>query len=84
MEIWYIVPVKNIIVPVLCLQIGIVNDVFRKLLYFIDYDVDRLSTGDEVSRNRIVTVNQVIAKMGKTAKYGMSMMVLFCDAKLCR
>ena len=51
MEIWDSVLVKNFIVPVLHLQIGIGNDVLSKLLDLLDSDVEKLSTGEEVTRN---------------------------------
>ena len=53
---------ENFAVPDLCLQIGIGKYFMRNLLGFIDSDVEKLSTGDEVNRNTPVTVNQVIAK----------------------
>ena len=43
---WDSVPVKNFIVPVLHLQIGIGNDVLSNLLDLVKSDVDKLSTGD--------------------------------------
>ena len=75
MAMWGSVPVNNLIVPVLHLQIGLGNDDLNKCLDFIDSDVEKLSTGEEVVRNMLVTLNQFIKKYGKTAKYGMSMMV---------
>ena len=62
MEMWDIVLVKNFIVPVLHPQIGLRNDFISNLLDLIDSYVERLSTGDEVARNTLVTVNQVISK----------------------
>ena len=62
MTMWESVPVKNFIVTVLHLQIGIGNDVLNELLDFIDSDVDEVSTGDEVARNTLVTLNQITAK----------------------
>ena len=53
---------KNFIVPVLHIQIGLVNDFLNDLLYFIESDADKLSKGEEVARNTLVTLNQVIAK----------------------
>ena len=44
MEMWYSVPVKKIIVPVVHLQICIGNDILSNLLDFIDFDVDKLFT----------------------------------------
>ena len=63
MAMWGSVPVKNSIVPVLHLQIGIRNDVLSNLLVFIDSDVEKLSTGEEVARNTLVTLNRVIKKI---------------------
>ena len=65
MEIWDSVPMKNFIVPVLNLQIGLGNYVLNNLLGFIDSDVEKLSTGEEVARNTLVELNQVIAKRQK-------------------
>ena len=62
MAMWGSVPVKNSIVPVLHLQIGIRNDVLSNLLVFIDSDVEKLSTGEEVAYSKLVTVNKVISK----------------------
>ena len=56
------IPVKNFIVPVLHRQIGLGNDVLNNFLDFIDYDLENLSTGEEVDRNTLVTLNQVIVK----------------------
>ena len=60
---WYSVTVKNFIVPVINLQIGLGNDFLNNLLYFIDSDVEKLSTGEEVAHNTLVTLKQVIAKI---------------------
>ena len=54
---------ENFVVPVLHIQIGIGNDVLNNFLDFIDSDVEKLSTGTEVVRNTLVTLNQVIAKI---------------------
>ena len=62
MEMWDIVLVKNFIDPVLHIQIGLGNDVLSNLLDLIDSYVEKLSTGDEVARNTLVKVNQVISK----------------------
>ena len=45
-SMWDGVPVKNFIPPVLHLQIGLGNDILRNLLYFIDSDMEKLSTGE--------------------------------------
>ena len=63
MAMWDSVPVKNFVFPILCLQIGLVNDVLNNLLGFFNSDVDKLSTGEEVARNTLVILNQVIAKI---------------------
>ena len=70
MAMWYSVPVKNFIVPVLHLQIGLGNDDLNKFIDFIDSDVEKLSTGEEVVRNMLVTLNQVIEKYGKPPNMG--------------
>ena len=44
MEIWDSVPVKNFIVSVIHLQIGLRNIFLRNLLDLIDSDVDKIST----------------------------------------
>ena len=49
-------------VPVIHIQVGLRNDVLNKLLDFIESDVETLSTYDKVSRNTLVTLNQVITK----------------------
>ena len=54
---WDSVPVKNFIVPVLHLQIGIGNDVLSNLLDLVKSDVDKLSTGEEEFNNILVKVN---------------------------
>ena len=54
---------EKFIVSVPCLQIGIRNDVLNNLLDLVDSDVEKLSTGEEVSHNTLVTLNQVIAKI---------------------
>ena len=54
--------VKNFIFPVLHIQIGHGNDILRNLLDFIEYDVEKLSTGEEGYFNTLVTLNQVIKK----------------------
>ena len=65
MAIWDSVPVKNFIVPVLHIQIGLGNYFLKNLLDYIDSDVQKLSTGEEVARNTLVTVNQVITNRRK-------------------
>ena len=62
MEMWDSVSVKNFVVPVLHLQIGLGNDVKNNLLDFIDSDVDKLFTDEEMARNTMVTLNQIITK----------------------
>ena len=62
MAMWYSVPVKKIIVPVIHFQICTGNDILINLLDFIDFHVYKLSTGDEVTRSTLATVIQVIAK----------------------
>ena len=48
MEMWDSVPAKNFTVPFIHLQIGLENDVLNNLIYFIDYDEEKLSTAEEV------------------------------------
>ena len=60
MVMWYIVPVKNFIVPVLNLQIDLGNYFSNNLLCDIDSDVEKLSTGEEFSCHKLSTVNQLI------------------------
>ena len=60
---WYSVPAKIFTVPVIHIQIGLGNDVLNNLLYLIDCYLEKLSTGEEVARNTLVTLNQVIAKI---------------------
>ena len=74
MTMWDSIPVKNFIVPVLYFRIGLGNDFFLNL-DFIYSDMEKLSTCEEVAHNTLGTLNQVIAKYTKTAKYGMSIMV---------
>ena len=50
MAIWDIVPMENFVVPVLHLQIFLGNDILNNLLGFIESDVEKLSTGEEVAR----------------------------------
>ena len=63
MEIWKSVPVKNFIVPLIHLQIGLGNYVLNKLLDFIESDLEKLSIDEEVDHNTLVTWNQVIEKI---------------------
>ena len=63
MTMWDIVPLKKIIFPVLHIQIGLVNYVKENLLDFVDSDVEKLSIGEEVPRNTLLTLNQVISKI---------------------
>ena len=77
MVMWGSVPVNNFIVPFIHIQIGLGNYVLIKLFGLVNYNVEKLCTGEEVDRNTMVTVNQVIEKKGKTSKYGMSI-VVFC------
>ena len=51
MATWNSVPAKNFIVPVIYLQIGLGNYVLNNLIYLIDSDAEKLSTGEEVTRN---------------------------------
>ena len=76
------VTVKNFTFPVFHLQIGLGNDVLSNLLDSIDSGVEKLSIREEVAHNTLVTLNQFTLKFGKTAKYGMSMMVLCCNTKV--
>ena len=62
MEILDSVPVKNFIVPFLHIQICLKNYSLSNLIDFIDSDVEKLSTGEEVDRNTLMILNQVIAK----------------------
>ena len=68
MAMWDSVPVKKIIVPVLHPQIGLGNDVLKKLLGLIESGVEKLSTVEEVTRNTMVTLNQVIVKIRQNCK----------------
>ena len=68
MEIFDSVPVKNFILPVLHIQIGLGNYFLRNLIYYIESKVEKLSTGEEVARNILVTLNQVIAKRWQDCK----------------
>ena len=63
MVMWGSVPVNNFIVPFIHIQIGLGNYVLSNLLDFVECDVEKLSTGEEVSRNTLVTVNQVISRI---------------------
>ena len=65
MSMWYSFPEKNFIVPVLHIQIGLGTYSLKNLLYFIDSDVNKLSTGGEMAHNTLVTLNQVITKIWK-------------------
>ena len=57
------VPEKNFIVLVNHPQLGIYNDDLINIIDLIDSDVTKLSTGEEVACNKLVTLNQAIAKM---------------------
>ena len=57
---------KNFLVPVIYLQIGIGNDVLTNLIDFINYDVEKLSRVEELS------FHTVIGKVYKTYKYGIT------------
>ena len=59
---WDNVTMQNFVVPVINIQIGLGNNFLFRLLDFIDSDVEKLSIGEEVGRNKLVTVNQVIKK----------------------
>ena len=54
MVMWYSVPVKNFIVPVLHLQIGLGNDVLNNLIDFIDSDVIKYAHNTYDGRTRAV------------------------------
>ena len=69
MEMCDSVTVVKFIVHFLHLQIGLGNKILNKFLGFIDSDMENFYTGEEVARNTLVTLNQVIAKYRKTAKY---------------
>ena len=62
MAIWDSVPMNNFIVPVLHIQIGRGYNILINHLDFVNSDVDRLSTVEEVAHNTMMTVNQVNAK----------------------
>ena len=53
---------KNIILSVIRIQIGLGNGVLRNMIDLIDSGVEKLSTGEEFACNTLVTVNQVISK----------------------
>ena len=63
MAMWNSVTVKNFGVPVIHIQIGLENDFLNNLLSFVDSDVDKLYTSEEVTRTTLVALNQVIAKI---------------------
>ena len=63
MAMWESASVKDFIVPVLHLQIGLGNYVLNKLLDFIESDLEKLSIAEEVDHNTLVTWNQVIEKI---------------------
>ena len=63
MAMWYSVLVKNFIVPVLHLKIGLLNAVLKNFIFWVHSDVEKLSTGEKVDRNTLVTLKQVIAKI---------------------
>ena len=46
-------------------QIGLVKNVLRNMINFIDYDVNSLSKYEEVSNSTPVIVNQVVSKRRK-------------------
>ena len=60
MAMWDSIPVKKFIVKVIHIQIGLGNNVLKKLLDFIESDVEKLSTVEEVAHNTLVTLNQSI------------------------
>ena len=62
MKIWGSLPENNFIVPVLHLQIGLGNYAFKNLLCFLNSGAEKLSMGEELYRNTLVTVNQLISK----------------------
>ena len=55
MAMWDSVLVNNFVVTVIHLQIGL--GIFFKLLDFIDSDVEKISTGEEVASNTLVKLN---------------------------
>ena len=59
------VPVNKFILSFIRNQIGLVNNVLRNMINFIDYDVNSLSIDEEVSNSTPVTVNQVVSKRRK-------------------
>ena len=63
MTMWDSVPLKKNIFQVLHIQIGLVNYVKENLLDFVDSDAEKLSIGEEVPRNTLLTLNQVISKI---------------------
>ena len=56
---------ENFIFPVLYLQIGLGNGVLNSPIDFIESGVEKLSTGEEVAHDTLVTFNQAIAKIRK-------------------
>ena len=62
MSKWDSISVNNFIVPVICLHIGLGNNVLIKLLNFIDSNADKLSKVEELVHNTLVILNQVISK----------------------
>ena len=62
MVMWGSVPVKESIVPDIRIKIGLGKYALINLPYFVDSDVDRLSTGEEVAHHTLVKVYQLIVK----------------------
>ena len=62
MVMWYSVLVNNSIVLFMYVQIFIGNYILRKIIYFVDSDVDKLSTSKEVACKTLVTLVQVSVK----------------------
>ena len=63
MVMWDSVPLKKNIVLVLHLQIGLGNYFKNNLIDLFDSDVEKLSSGEELAGNTLVTWNQFIAKI---------------------
>ena len=58
MVMWGSVPVKTFIVQFLHIQRIIKNDALSNINYFIDSDMEKLSTGEEVDQHTLVKLNQ--------------------------
>ena len=62
MVMWVVVPVKNFVVLVLHLQLGLQNYALINIIDLIDSYMKNLSTGEEVACNTLVILNQAIEK----------------------